>query len=395
MPNQINGSGIQIETYPEIVSGIINGEPSVPGLVSIYGADINTGSNTPDGNLINIFALSKEDVLQLCVSIFDSFDPDQAVGVALDNLSQLCGIARKGGSYTRTNIVLTATQAVNLVGLNNPGATPFTISDANGNQFNLLISQTIASYGTYTYAFQAANVGYIQVIPNTITNIVTITPGVAAVNNPNAPTLVGEDQETDAAFRLRRQQSISLPAQGSFYGLYAGLLTINGLNQALVYVNNTSGVDAHSVPANSIWVIVDGGSAADVGNMIYKYLSLGCGMKGTGTYSITQADSTIFTVKYDNAIYQNFYAQMTLSSKGGLAIDKTAVATYLSNNYILGIYQAADITAIDSLIHVFSPDLVMALAGVSLTNGSYGTSVLPSSFAGKLVLPSANITINT
>jgi hypothetical protein len=131
MPNQITGAGIEIETYPEIVSGIVNGTSEVPGLVTIYGNDINVGSNTADGNLVNIFALSKEDILQLCVSIYDSFDPDQAVGVALDSISQLCGIARQGGSYTQTAIVLVTTQAVNLVGLDNTVSTPFTISDAN------------------------------------------------------------------------------------------------------------------------------------------------------------------------------------------------------------------------------------------------------------------------
>ena len=93
--NLISGSGIQIQTYPDILNGIIYGTVEVPGLTQIYGADINTASNTPDGNLINIFALSKEDVLQLCVSIYDSFDPDQAVGIALDSIAQLCGIARK------------------------------------------------------------------------------------------------------------------------------------------------------------------------------------------------------------------------------------------------------------------------------------------------------------
>ena len=136
--NLITGSGIQIQSYTDILNGIIYGTPQVPGLVQIYGADINTASNTPDGNLINIFTLSKEDILQLCVSIYDSFDPDQAVGIALDNISQLCGIARKGGSYTHTNIVLTTTQAVNINGLDNTISTPFTISDANGNEFYLI-----------------------------------------------------------------------------------------------------------------------------------------------------------------------------------------------------------------------------------------------------------------
>ena len=389
--NLITGSGIQIQSYTDILNGIIYGTPQVPGLVQIYGADINTASNTPDGNLINIFTLSKEDILQLCVSIYDSFDPDQAVGIALDNISQLCGIARKGGSYTHTNIVLTTTQAVNINGLDNTISTPFTISDANGNEFYLTTTQTIGSSGSGIYDFTSAKVGYIQVIPNTITNIVTITSGVALVNNPSAPTLVGEDQETDALFRVRRQHSVSIPAQGAFYGLSAGLSTIFGLNQAVVYENKTTSTDAKNVPAKSIWVITDGGSGTDIGNMIYKYLNLGCGMYGTSSISLPQAYGTNFIAYYSTAQYQNFYATMHLTSKGGLSINTTDIANILSANYILGIYQAADITSISSLLHIYSSDLIIGNLGVSLSNGSWGSSVLPSAFTNKLVLPVANI----
>ena len=395
MPNQIDGNGIQIETYPDILNGIINGTPSVPGLVSIYGPDINTDSNTPDGNLISIFALSKEDILQLCVSIYDSFDPDQAVGVALDSISQICGMARQGGTYTETNIVLVTTQLVNLVGLDNTVSSPFTISDSNGNEFYLITSASIGSAGTQTLAFRSANIGYIQVIPNTITNIVTITIGVATVNNPNAPTLVGQDQETDASFRIRRQSSVSMPAAGTEYGLLAGLLQITGLTQAIVYDNSTNTTNVQGVPAHSIWVIVDGGSSTDVANVIYRYLSMGCGMKGSGSTVITPTYGTNILIRYDNAVYENFYVSMSLFSKGNLAISGSAIASYISNNYILGIYEAADITAIDSLIHSYSSDLVMGSAGVSLTNSNYGSSVLPSAYLNKLVLPVANITITT
>ncbi len=396
MPNLIDGSGIVIESYPEILNDIINGTSEVPGLVSIYGSDINIGSNTPDGNFINIFALSKEDVLQLCVAIYDSFDPDEAVGVALDNISQLCGITRQGGSYTETNIVLTNTQSVNLVGLDNTALTPFTISDSNGNQFYLKVSISLSTYGTNVLSFRAANVGYIQVIPNTITTIVTITPGVATVNNPSPPTLIGEDQETDAAFRVRRQYSVSIPAQGAFYGLYAGLLTIYGLNEAVVYVNNTHSMDyTKNIPGNTIWVITDGGTAQDVGRMIYKYLNLGCGMKGNEVVNITQIDDSSFPVYYDTAVYQDLYITMKLSSKSSASIDTSAIKTYLSTNYILGIYEAADITAVDYLIRTYSPDLVMSSAGVSLTNGSYGTSVWPSAYINKFVVSGTNIVITT
>ena len=392
--NIIDGSGIHIQTYTDIVNAIVNGSPSIPGLVQIYGSDINVGSNTPDGNLVNIVALSKEDILQLLVQIYDSFDPDQAVGVALDAISQLCGITRQGGSYTQTNILLTATQAVNLVGLDTPASTPFTISDANNNQFNLMVSQTISAAGSYTYAFQAAEVGFVQVIPNTITNIVTITLGVASVNNPSTPSVVGEDQETDAALRIRRQQSISIPSQGNLNGLIGGLKSIYGVNQVVVYQNSTGTTDAHGVPARSIWAILDGGASGSIGTVLYDYWFPGIGMYGTTAVPITQIDSSVVNMYYDPAVYQNFYAEFNVHSKLSLSVSGSALATYLSTNYILGIYQAADITALSALVESYSSDLNISGAGVSLTNSNYTSMVWPSSFKSKLVLPAANINIS-
>ena len=125
--------------------------------------------------------------------------------------------------------------------------------------------------------------------------------------------------------------------------------------------------------------------------MIYKYLNLGCGMYGTSSISLPQAYGTNFIAYYSTAQYQNFYATMHLTSKGGLSINTTDIANILSANYILGIYQAADITSISSLLHIYSSDLIIGNLGVSLSNGSWGSSVLPSAFTNKLVLPVANI----
>ncbi len=69
MANTIDANGITIETYAETVSNIVNGTSSAPGLTQIYGTDINVASNSPDGQMVNIFALSKQDILNLCIRI--------------------------------------------------------------------------------------------------------------------------------------------------------------------------------------------------------------------------------------------------------------------------------------------------------------------------------------
>ena len=72
MPNTITQNGIQIETYAEILSDLLNGVGDIPGFLAIYGSDINIDSNSPDGQMLNIFAESKLDMLNLEVDNYNA-----------------------------------------------------------------------------------------------------------------------------------------------------------------------------------------------------------------------------------------------------------------------------------------------------------------------------------
>lgn len=391
--NIIDASGIQIESLSDILNDIINGTPTVPGLVTIYGPDINVDSNTPDGQWINIFALSKVDIEQLCVSIYDSFDPTQAIGVALDSLCQLnsSSLLRQGGIYTEVVVTVNTTGAVALNGLDT--TSPYTISDANGNLFNLIVSVT-TSNGNNSLNFRAAQIGFIQILPTTLTIPVSIIAGVNSVSNPASPYQVGSNQETDSELRIRRAASTAIPAQGFNQALYGGLNQIDGLSQAVINENTTASTNADGVPSHSIWVIVNGGSDTDVANTIYTYRNAGCGMYGSSTVSVAQVDGTSFNIIFSRAIDQNLFLHITVSSLSGGSVDSTALKTALAAQYILGIYQVADITSITSLIHSINPDLVVSSAGVCATSGgSFVPDLLPTNKYNIWVLLSANITV--
>ena len=334
----VDGTGINILTLTQIITNIINGTADVPGLVQIYGPDINTDSNTPDGQWINIFAVSSEDIQQLCVGIYNSFDPTQAVGTSLDSLCQLnsSSLTRKGGIYTQVVVNVVCSSSFSLNGLDT--SSPFTVSDANGNLFYLINSTTVSAT-TNALNFQSAQIGFIQVLPNTLTVPVTIIAGVTSVNNPSSHYQIGSNQETDSQLRIRRAQSTAIPSQGFNQSLYGGLLQIDGLIAATVYENTTTVTALSVVPAHSIWAICEGGSNADIANTIYKYRNAGCGMYGSTTVSLTQADGSIFNVSFSLAQDQTLYLSLTVSSLSGGTIDQTALKAFLADNYLLGIYQ--------------------------------------------------------
>ena len=288
----ITATGPQIDTLPEIVSDILNGTPTVQGFYQIYGPTIQVASNSPDGNMINIFALSKVDMGNFGVGIYQAQDPDEAIGIALDNISQLCGITRNAGSYTQVVIQVTTNTTLNLMGLDT--STPYTIQDGNGNQYNLIASASLIN-GVNTLNFQSANIGAVQAAANTITTPVTIIAGVVSVNNSAAASQVGTNQETDTNFRMRRQASTSFPAFGELDGLYAGLNDSPSIISANVYENNTGSV-VNGIPANGIWAVVNGGNPASIAQILYNRRCAGTPMKGSQTYNITQANGVIVTM---------------------------------------------------------------------------------------------------
>ena len=390
MPNQIDANGIQIQTLAEILTDIINGTSNIPGFKQIYGSDINTDQNSPDGQMINIFALSKQDILDLIVQDYNSKDPDQAVGVALDGICQLCGISRQGGTYTEVMVTVTVDRAVNLNGQDT--LTPFTISDSSGNLFYLITSVSLTT-GATALAFKSANIGYTQVLANTLTIPVTAILGIVSVNNAAIPYQIGQDEETDAILRLRRQKSIAIPAQGMLEGLLGGLLGITGIADAAVYENDENTVDSDGVPAHSIWVIVEGGTDDDVSDIIYTYRNAGCGMKGSETVSVTQIDGSTFDIYFDRALYEYLYVTLYVTSLSGSAIDYAALRTAILAQYLLGIYEVADITSFTALVHSINPDLLVTAAYVRKSGGTDGDTATPSYKKNKFIISADTVSI--
>ena len=192
MPNSITATGLTTATETELVANF------TAAMQQIYGSDINLASSTPDGQMMNIFIQAVLDLQDLLTTIYNMFDPDQAIGVILDQRCAINGIQRQAGTYTITNLTVVTNQSVNLYGLDQSVETVFTYADNAGNQWQLQTTQLGVTAGTNIYAFQAASPGAVLTVPNTITVPVTIVLGVVSVNNPTTYTTLGINEETDA-----------------------------------------------------------------------------------------------------------------------------------------------------------------------------------------------------
>lgn len=391
MSNIIDSTGLTVNSVTDIQTNITNS------FKTIYGNDINVESSSPDGQLINILAQAIVDNLELLNSIYNSFSPDNCYGKTMDQRFAINGLERIGGTFTFTNITLVTDRALNLEGLDgnieSTSATGYTISDGEGNQFILAESISIPSAGTYVLSFRSKTIGKVQTLPNTITNMITIVLGVVSVNNPTTASIIGIDEESDYDFRVRRMKSFALASTSNTDSIMAELLRTTGVTDCYIY-ENSSDSSVGSIPAHSLWIIVQGGTDANVANAIYIKKSPGCNLYGDESYSITRVAGNTITINFDRAIEENLYIQFNLTPKtAGIVFDLDAIKTSIVNTISYKLYQNASINDIIIAMSTIEPNGVLSSVGVSTDGVTYAESVSPTDEQHKFILDVSRIDI--
>jgi uncharacterized phage protein gp47/JayE len=392
MPNSLDATGLTIKTRAEIIDEMLNGASGVPGLLEIYGPDINTDPNSPDGQLLNLIAQIAIDYAELLASVYASFDPDQASGIDLDLRCAINGVVRHDGTYTTQLVRVTATQALVLAGIDTSPESPFTIQDSAGNQFQLIAAHTFAAAGNANLDFQSSVPGAVIVSPSTLTTIVSVQLGVASVTNASLAGTTGTNEETDYALRIRRAKSVALPSKGYLEGLLGALLAVDGVTSAIVYENPT-GSEVDTIPAHSIWCVVTGGEDVVIGLVIYNKRNAGCGMKGATTVEIEQLDGNMFQVAFDRSTPETLWIKFSTTAVTG-TVDNAYIEAQLLLRLSYTINQQADASAIVSLVKEISPNVSIAGCLLCATeNGSYVELLSNSAKNNQWAIAASRITI--
>lgn len=394
MPNSLGPTGLQTATQAELQTLLQTA------FKVIYGSNINIDPESPDGQLLNIFIQAILDQSELLTTIYNTFNPDNAFGTILDQRVAINGIQRLAGTFTVTNITLVLSASVNLYGLDQTANPVYTVSDNAGNQWELQ-STHLGVSGTQVLTFQSSVPGAITTIPNTIVNPVTIVLGVTSINNPSTYTTLGINEESDAALKVRRQISVSLPSQGYLSGLLAALENINGVTYAHVEENDTGTTNADGVPGHSIWVITAGsGAASSIANAIYTKRNAGCGMYNSGdagaqSYTITQVDGSAFIVYWDTVVTEDLFIKFTATSLDGISPPNIAgIRAGLVTSFTPGVNQQVNVNDLATLVQDIDPNTLVTSAGFSTSSGgSYTNTLTPSSPNKQFIVSSADIII--
>lgn len=324
--NYIGINGLVTQSLEEIIQDLKSKYKS------IYGQDINLEQNSPDGQWINILAQGKKDMLDLFTQFYNNLDPDRVIGIPQQILYKLNGLIIQAYTYSYVYVNVIVTEDVTLQGLDNniesADGTGYTVRGENGNRWILATTQNLSA-GTHLLNFRAADLGSITALPNTINVMETILKGVAGVNNPANNYIIGNTGESSAQYRKRRNQAMAVPSQGFDESTQSQMLNLPNVTQCKIY-DNRSDVVVNGIPAHGIWVIVEGGTPAEIGRVIYNNLPPGIPMKGSQQVQVPKINGDILTVLYDIPKPVPLYIKAIIKNFSDTDIDEKYIKEQLS-----------------------------------------------------------------
>lgn len=393
--DELNENGLTTSTSSDIRAYLVEQYKR------IYGDDIVLDSNTPDGQLIDIFTQMNIDLREKITELYNQQNPDNVRGTAQDKMYRINNLFRKGGTFTIQTLHMVIDATVTLQGLdanyNDITATAYGVTDNSGMAWYLIDTQTNLTKGEHDLLFRCSQMGDITPVLNTIINPIEIKQGVVSVTNNIAPLTIGTNQETDTDFAVRRERSTENKGQNTVDSMKSALLDIDGVSDAYVYSNTTAATDADGIPAHGIWVIVDGGANNDIATVIYANIA-GSACKGDIEVANLTSSNQIFPIKFDRATAKDLYIKFQIQRvQEGFVFDYDAIKEYIVNNIEYKINEYADTS---KPTYVAQSALASTGAGgvcVNLKISEDGTTwvdyIAPSNKKNKFVVSVADITI--
>jgi uncharacterized phage protein gp47/JayE len=231
---------------------------------------------------------------------------------------------------------------------------------------------------------------------NTITKIVTPILGWDSVTNPIAAT-EGQLRETDEELRLRFRNSKFERATNTLDAMYSALQGVEGVEQVIIYENDTNVTDGNGVPAKSFLPIIVGGLSLDIANAIWDNKPVGILSFGNTTVNIDDIQGFPHAVSFQRPEPVVIYITMDLTTDSlfpGNGIDqiKAELISYFESN--IGVGQDVVYSRLFTPINKVAGHQVNSLT-IAKTPSPVGTSNIVIDFDEIASLSNVNIIITT
>lgn len=303
----IDETGVQIQGQAEIVNERAQAfkDPSV------YGPNLDTGSTSNFGRMINVDADREAAIQDALLQLTLNLDPATAVGYHLDVLCRLIGVERQAATYAlSTSGEITTT-----------GATTVTAGSIVRNTRTLadwVINADVVAgaAGTFAATIRSRLTGVHDFLGSDTWTIVTPVANWSAfaASADLDPEDAGTDTETDAELRLRRSAAL-LDNGNDFDAIVANVEQVSGVTY-VGGMNNRTGGTVDGVPAGAIEIVVEGGDPVEIAAAIYANLPPGTEAYGDDYEAVTTSLGTTIDIGYTRPTDTNVWLRATVSASG-------------------------------------------------------------------------------
>ncbi len=266
---ELDPTGLSISTQAEIQAGIEADERAE------ISTRLDLSTSSPLGQLNRLISRAIRIQEEGLAAVYNGIDPDSAAGDALFRLGALTGTIREPASYSRAVLTLDLD-----AGTYAAGDLAFYPDGRPAELFESI--EEVTSVGTpLQVTFQATVVGPLDTFATAI-----LVP-FAGWNSIDSIVSFesGSREETEAAFRARRNAEVESPGSSSASGIAADLTREIAAIESCFVTENDTDATVDSVPPHSIEVVVFGPLApTDEDNDAVAEQILASKAAGIGTY---------------------------------------------------------------------------------------------------------------
>lgn len=265
-------------------------------------------------------------------------DAAAAVAAALNALPNLSGVTASGNYSAGFTITFAGAdgqqdQPMIQIGENTLTNTGIQVTFSN-------VETTPGVLPNVLCELEAKTAGEIVAYADTLTVMETPISGWDSFSNAEDIT-PGRDIETDAALRIRRNQTLATAGAATVEAIRSRLLEIDEVTQTRVFENDTSVTDGGGRPSKSIECVVLGGTNADIADTIWEVKPAGIETHGDVTVAIEDSQGFPHDIKFSRPTEVNIYVIVNITTDDDFPVDgstsiKTKMVEYAATNFGIG-----------------------------------------------------------
>lgn len=281
----------------------------------VFGADLITTADTPQGVLIVAETLARDSVVRNNANLANQINPNIAGGVFLDAIMALTGSARTPATKSTVAGVLCYGASGTIIPQGSQAKT------AAGDIFESVAAATIGDGGSVSVAFQSVEYGPIPASAGALNIVASAVLGWETVSNPNSAVL-GAQTQSDVAARSYRKNTLALQAKTVSEAVTSALYAVPGVTSLSFRENVTAGtqvIDSVVLGPHSIYACVKGGLDADIAAALLSSKSVGAGWNGNiSVNTIDSYSGQSYLVKFDRPTEQPIKVRATVKSSAAI-----------------------------------------------------------------------------